>query len=327
MSNLVTTDGPRALALADDELIPVLRSSLYPGAKDESIKLALGYCRAAGLDPMQKPVHLVPMRVKKVGGGRDDYEWRDVVMPGIGLYRVQATRTGELAGIDEPEFGGDIPMPGRKDVTVPEWCRVTVYRMIGGQRVAFTAREYWLENYATAGRETIAPNAMWEKRPRGQIAKCAEAQALRKAFPELGSQPTADETIIDTGDLIDGTTGAPVQQPLNVGRKSAKASPAPAPRAPAPAPAPADVTDVEDKTQAAQAPAPAPAPTQTAAAAPASAGDAPLIGAGEVAYLKNKAKAVGADLDKLLADMGGLVLDKLTKTDFAAVKSKLMAME
>jgi phage recombination protein Bet len=312
MTQLVTTDGlPRSLALADDELIPVLQSSLYPGAKPESIKLALGYCRAAGLDPIQKPVHLVPMRVKKVGGGRDDYEWRDVVMPGIGLYRTQAARTGELAGIDEPEFGPEIPMPGRA-VSVPEWCRVTVYRMIGGQRVAFTAREYWLENYATSGRDSIAPNAMWERRPRGQIAKCAEAQALRKAFPELGSQPTADETIIEPADVVDVTTTPPA--PLKVARKSKPEAPAAVHQA-AERNADSNFVDVESKTV--EAPAPA-AP----AAAP---GDAPIVGAGEVAYLKNKAKSVGADLDALLASMGGLVLEQLTKADFQTVKAELIA--
>jgi hypothetical protein len=29
------------------------------------------------------------------------------------------------------------------------------------------------------------PNAMWRKRFHGQLAKCTEAQALRKAFPEI----------------------------------------------------------------------------------------------------------------------------------------------
>lgn len=179
-----------ALAMDQSELMAVLRTSLYPGAQDESIKMALGYCKAAGLDPMQKPVHIVPM------WDRSTKSMRDVIMPGIGLYRTQAARSGALAGISEPEFGPDVSMRiGEMEFAYPDWCRVTVTRrMADGALATFTSREYWIENYATAGKDSSAPNSMWRKRPRGQIAKCAQAQALRMAFPEMtGSQPTAEE--------------------------------------------------------------------------------------------------------------------------------------
>jgi phage recombination protein Bet len=189
--------------MSEGELIAVLSSSIYPGAKPESIKLAIAYCRGAHLDPLQKPVHIVPMDVKtgrKDERGKDVYEKRDVIMPGIGRYRVQAARTGEYAGMPDPEFGPTKTITfNEKDdgpaVTMeyPEWCRVVVRRVVEGKVVDFSAVEYWLENYATAGNWTKAPNKMWKKRPRGQIAKCAEAQALRKAFPEVGAQPTAEE--------------------------------------------------------------------------------------------------------------------------------------
>ncbi len=179
------------LALSEPELLKVLGSSLYPGAAPESIKLVLGYCKAAGLDPMQKPVHIVPMWDSKSGS------MRDVVMPGVNLYRTQAMRGGECAGVSEPEFGPDVDAKiGGQDITHPAWCRVTVKRRLPtGEIVDFTAREFWRENYAVKGGKdkSIAPNAMWSRRPYGQIAKCAEAQALRKAFPEIASQPTADE--------------------------------------------------------------------------------------------------------------------------------------
>jgi phage recombination protein Bet len=177
-----------AVALHDDELMAVLRNSLYPGAKDESIKLVLGYCKAAGLDPLQKPVHIVPMWDK------NSRDMRDVVMPGIELYRVKAARTGQYAGCSEPEFGPDVvQVLGGAEVTFPAWCRITVRRIVGGSIAEFTAVERWTENYATAKRDSAQPNAMWAKRPYGQLAKCAEAQALRKGFPEIGSGPTADE--------------------------------------------------------------------------------------------------------------------------------------
>lgn len=185
--------------VSQDDLVAVLRSSLYPGAKDESIRMALSYCRAAGLDPLQKPVHIVPMWDSKAAA------YRDVVMPGIGLYRTQASRTGEAAGVSEPEFGPDVTeVIGGQEITFPAWCRVTVFRLLpNGATAQFTSREFWRENYAVKGgrEKSIAPNAMWTKRPYGQLAKCAEAQALRKAFPELGAAPTAEEM---EGKVIDG---------------------------------------------------------------------------------------------------------------------------
>lgn len=193
MSNIavVKKEPMPALAMSETELMDVLRSSLYVGAKDASIKMVLGYCAAAGLDVMQKPVHLVPMWDSKSS------EMRDVVMPGIGLYRTQAARSGEYAGVTEPEYGPDIEENiGGVKITYPTWCRVVVKRLLANGTVAeFAATERWKENYAVKGgkEKSIAPNTMWIKRPYGQLAKCAEAQALRKAFPEFGSQPTADE--------------------------------------------------------------------------------------------------------------------------------------
>ena len=189
MSNaLATTQQTAVSAMTEQDLIGVLQTSLYPGAAIGSVKMVLGYCKAAGLDPMQKPVHIVPMWDK------NSKAMRDVVMPGIGLYRTQAARSGQYAGVTDPEFGPDITESiGGVSITFPAWCKVTVKRLLGSQVVEFAAREFWKENYATASKDSSAPNAMWKKRPYGQIAKCAEAQALRKAFPEFGSAPTADE--------------------------------------------------------------------------------------------------------------------------------------
>jgi len=116
-------------------------------------------------------------------------QWRDVIMPGIYEQRITAFRTGQMAGQDDPVFGEIISFNG---MDVPEWCRVTVYRFINGERCAFSHTEYFTEACATTKDGKL--NSVWSKRPRGQLAKCAEAGALRKAFPdELGGVITADE--------------------------------------------------------------------------------------------------------------------------------------
>lgn len=177
----------------DTAVWTTLQNSVFPGAKDESILLAVDYCKARKLDILKKPCHIVPMQVtlsgQKDNNGYDKKIWRDVIMPGIYEQRITAFRTGQMAGQDEPVFGNTVAFKG---IDAPEWCRVTVYRFINGERCAFSHTEYFSEACATTKEGKL--NSMWSKRPRGQLAKCAEAGALRKAFPdELGGVITADE--------------------------------------------------------------------------------------------------------------------------------------
>ncbi len=176
----------------DTAVWTTLQNSVFPGAKDESILLAVDYCKARKLDILKKPCHIVPMSVTDAKTGNKN--WRDVIMPGIYEQRITAFRTGQMAGQDEPVFGDTVTFRG---IEAPEWCRVTVYRFINNERCAFSHTEYFSEACATT--KEGKPNSMWSKRPRGQLAKCAEAGALRKAFPdELGGVITADEVNEET---------------------------------------------------------------------------------------------------------------------------------
>jgi len=203
--NAVTTrpNTSTALAINEDEAIRVLQNSLYPGARPESVALVLAWCRATGRDPMKKPIHIVPMWVKDAVTGQG--AMRDVLMPGIGTYRTDAARTGLYAGKSEPEFGPDVTLTlDGVRVTVPKWCKVTVFKFVASETRPFTAMEFWQENYATAKKDTEAPNAMRRRRPYGQLAKCAESQALRMAFPdETGNTNTAEEM---EGKTFEGVT-------------------------------------------------------------------------------------------------------------------------
>ena len=169
----------------------VLTDAVFPAAeRPESIIMALAYCRARNLDIFKKPVQIVPIYDRKRGG------MVDTVWPGIAELRTTAMRTGSFAGFEDTEYGPMVEAKlGGVDVRYPEWAQCTVYRLIAGQRVAFVGpKTYWIETYATAKRDTKAPNSMWAKRPRGQLEKCAEAAALRRAFPEeIGNEYAAEE--------------------------------------------------------------------------------------------------------------------------------------
>lgn len=183
-----------------------LTDAIFPSASTtDAVILALSYCKARKLDPFKKPVQIVPMWDSK------RKQMVDTVWPGIGELRTTAFRTGQYAGRDAAIFGETRELKLADDVTIlfPEWCEVVVYRILHGVRCAFHGpRVYWMETYATKSRDSNAPNSMWAKRPNGQLEKCAEAAALRAAFPEeLGNEYSAEEM---EGKVIDAEAmGAP----------------------------------------------------------------------------------------------------------------------
>lgn len=183
-----------------DDTWNTLQNTIFPNAKPASILMAIDYCRARKLDILKKPVHIVPMPYKE---GRD-WKERDVVMPGINEVRITAMRTGVYAGVDKPEWGPQVEYMG---VKAPESCTVTVYRFIHSQKVPFPATVYFEEACGTMydyDSKAKKINAMWTKRPRGQLEKCAEAAALRKAFPEeIGNEYVPEEMQI-AAETIDG---------------------------------------------------------------------------------------------------------------------------
>ncbi|MEG2266146.1 MAG: phage recombination protein Bet [Acinetobacter sp.] len=175
----------------DESMWSALTSSIFPGAKPESIIMAVEYAKARHLDIMKKPCHIVPMSVKDAKTGLS--QWRDVIMPSITEHRITATRTNQYAGQDAPVFGPMVNITfGNTSHSVPESCTVTIYRIIHGEKVPFCHTEYFEEACATTKDGSL--NSMWTKRKRGQLAKCAEAGALRKAFPEeIGNEYTVEE--------------------------------------------------------------------------------------------------------------------------------------
>lgn len=169
----MTTQLARALAqeLGDwtADQIEVIREQVAAGTSDAEFAFFMNVAKARGLDPFCRQIHAV-MRW-------DGKKQREVmaIQTGIDGYRLIADRTGCYVGNDDAEF---VTEPGNP---YPIAARVTVWKLAGGQRCAFTATARWSEYVGT--KKGGAPTRMWASKPYLMLAKCAEALALRKAFP------------------------------------------------------------------------------------------------------------------------------------------------
>lgn len=171
--------------------LELIKRTVAKGASDDELRLFIQVCKGANLNPFLKQVFLVPRWDSKIGA-----EVR-AIQVSIDGFRAIAEESGGYAGNDDPIFDGEetIEMTTGKEKTVkqvihPKSAKVTVYKLVGGQRCPFTATARWDEYYPGD-----KMGFMWKTKPHIMLGKCAEALALRKAFPKLLSGMYAQEEL------------------------------------------------------------------------------------------------------------------------------------
>lgn len=151
-------------------------------ASDADLAVFFHQCTRTGLDPFARQIYMIERQGKQtIQTGIDGFRL-------IGRRAVDRSR--ESLEVSEAEWCGTDGV--WRDVWLskepPAAARVTVYRN-GGRFPAIALYDEYV------GRKRDGnPTQMWSTRPAGQLAKCAEALAWRKAFPQdLSGLYTSDE--------------------------------------------------------------------------------------------------------------------------------------
>ena len=163
------------------EQVDLIKRTVAPGTTDDELALFLHQCQRTGLDPLSNQIYCMK---RKQRGKDGNWAEKATIQVGIDGYRLIASRTGRYAPGDV-----EIKMQGDRIVS----AIATVKMCVGGQWFDVKAEAYFDEYKQTFG-QTGELMGLWKKMPRQMIAKCAEALALRKAFPaELSGIYTNDE--------------------------------------------------------------------------------------------------------------------------------------
>jgi phage recombination protein Bet len=184
MSEVAVTSAPTELSLNDDQLDLIKRTVLRPSkreATDDELALLAHQARRTGLDPLARQIYGIYRYDNRAGGEVM------TIQTSIDGFRLTAQRSGRYLGQTPAYWCG----PDLKWHEVwnqkgnPVAAKVGVY-VKGAPEPTWAVAKF--SGYADER------SYIWKSMPDVMLAKCAEALALRKAFPaELSGLYTSDE--------------------------------------------------------------------------------------------------------------------------------------
>ena len=158
-TELVPVQSNEVAIIVTEEQKELVKRTVAPDATEQELQLYFYDCTRRGVHPLDKLLHFTKRQGKYTP------------ITSIDLFRMRADSTGVHLGTDEPLYQG---AKGTPDFA----AMVKVHKLVAGQKATFTGTARWSEYYPGDQQ-----GFMWKKMPHLMLGKCAEALALRKAFP------------------------------------------------------------------------------------------------------------------------------------------------
>lgn len=174
-------------AKMDGGQLALIRRTVAKDTNDDEFRLFVHICQAVGLDPLRRQA------MAFVFNKKDAAKRQLTVVTSIGGYRSIAERTGNYR---PDEAAPRYTMGEKHEKTNPlgiEKCEVTVFKFSHGEWWPVVGEAWWDEYVPLRDGSIDKMKQGWIKMPRIMISKCAEAAALRKAWPDDFANIHAEE--------------------------------------------------------------------------------------------------------------------------------------
>jgi phage recombination protein Bet len=180
------------------EELKAMKNEYAKQATQQQFDLWIAECRNRGLVPVKDVV----LQIRATKEWNPETRVKDFVKKAVHITTIQALRklaerTGKYAGqlpsvwiyldnTGSPSIESEVPLPDLNNLSAPRrpWAaKASVVRKGFEHPITVPARfEAYAQYFSDGGTQSL--NSTWANRGPEQLEKCAEALALRKAFPE-----------------------------------------------------------------------------------------------------------------------------------------------